>query len=300
MDTASCGLFIYVDLLSDQQVALLPKSLRIASDNYDSILVRILTGNIGMDKANSSRPRTILDKNYMSLPTTHHSSNLKEKFETAFYLDIDDQEAVVAFDEYFKRNQRNQGVFEKLLNEISQFLYFEELSPTTAFLHLYRSLEWISYCTPMIYASVTRDFKKTYNSLKSFFTDDNSGEIGFFIAFLNTIIQGDSAIQRFQFEYCSIGNEKDLIETEFIRLAKDKGINLNFEDGVCRIYFGNAVKLFKVVRDRYFHFSSGCEKENIEAISFDIEDFIRPLNTVLINWISVVLSLIITRGYTSI
>jgi hypothetical protein len=253
-----------------------------------------------MDRLNKGSPRTVLGKNYMSLPTKDSSNDLKKTFETAFYLDIEDQDAVKAFEEYFKRNQRNQGVFEKLLNEISQYFYYEDASPTTAFLHLYRSLEWISYCTPMIYASLTRDFRKTYSSLKGFFTDDNSGEIAFFMAFLNTIIQGDSAIQSFQFEYYPIGNEKDLIEAEFIRLAKEKGMTLGFQDDTCRIYFANIVKIFKVVRDRYFHFSSGCEKENIEAIHFDIEDFIRPLNSVLINWISVVLSLIITRGYMDI
>ena len=235
----------------------------------------------------------------MTLPTDRPSYDSKRIFKTALDLDIDDPDAVKSIAEYLRRNYKNREIFKNLLNELTQFFFYEKTAPTTAFLHLYRSLEWISYCAPMIYASLTRDFKNSYNSLKSFFTDDKAGQISFFTTFLNTIIQGDSALQSFSFEYSPVGSERSEIESDFKRLACEANLRVEFVHGVCRIQFVNVAKIFKIVRDRYFHFAIGSEKQNIVAFNYNIEDLMLPLNRILINWISVVLSLIVIRGYTS-
>jgi len=150
----------------------------------------------------------------------------------------------------------------------------------------------------MVYSILTKDFKKSYNSIKSFLLDKDAGQLSFFKTFLFTLMRGNAFIHSFTFEYAFQGNERANIETEFTRLLQETRIAVDIDQGVAKLHFSDILTFFVAVRNRYFHFSIGSDQENITAFDFDIEDFFRPLNSILINWLSVILSLIITNSYS--
>lgn len=297
MSSVTCGRFLYTDLLNEQQILSLPSSLRLSQLNEEALLIRLLTGNIAVNRISEPQRVFVSRKNYMTLPTTRYAFDPTVALHAGLSFDITDPAVVVSIDQYFVKSHNNHELFGYLLNELTQYFLKENKSPTAAFIHLYRSVEFVSYCMPMVYSILTKDFKKSYNSIKSFLLDKDAGQLSFFKTFLVTILRGNAFIHSFAFEYVFQGNERANIEIEFTRLLQEARIAVDIDQGVAKLHFLDVLTFFVAVRNRYFHFSIGSEQENITAFNFNIEDFIRPLNSILINWLSVILSLIISKSY---
>lgn len=76
-------------------------------------------------------------------------------------------------------DRTNNFVYERILNELTQYFVVNELSPCEGFVHLYRTLEFMSYSFPLIYASKSKSYRGTYDSLKKFLAGDSGGEVKF-------------------------------------------------------------------------------------------------------------------------
>lgn len=81
------------------------------------------------------------------------------------------------------------------------FYYKKQHNGIASFMHIYRILERISYALPLIYAKSTKDFSKTYESLKKFFSnsDSHTGELSFFKKSLKYIL--DDIEVTFDFDF---------------------------------------------------------------------------------------------------
>lgn len=303
MDTINCGMFDYSDLLNQQQINTLPTSLRLKALNEEALLVRLLTGNIEVKRALYVNCSLRTRKNYMSLPTERYEFDPTNAIKRALSLDISRPDVALSLDQYFVKNHKNHNIFKNLLNEITQFFFYEKKSPSAAFVHLYRSVEQIAYCFPLMYTLLTKDYEKSFIALRGFLIDKNANQLSFFKKFLEVLFQNDTYIQAFTFEIIIFGSQQTQIMRDFLRIAVDAKINTDAktnlvnDNGIGKISFPNFVELFIAIRNRYFHMSVGSYQDNIYALDYDIEDLFRSINNVAINWFAVILSSIIYSGF---
>lgn len=161
----------------------------------------------------------------------------------------------------------NRAFYQDLLAEFSNyFLETERGSHTSAFVHLYRILERLSYSIPLLYCSLSRDYMGTFSDLKAMFASDNdrSGEFGLFNKFLSqgklidtTLL--DSAY-RIDFSASPINKRRHF---ELIQRHSDKFIGADDTTYQVEIKFRDVPELLRNVRNRFFHFRTGDGQRNI-------------------------------------
>ena len=117
----------------------------------------------------------------------------------------------------------------------------------------------MSYSFPLMYASKTRNYRGTYNSLKNFLKGDSDGELKFFERFLDELLQ-DSVTDQFLFEVDINSENIEELKQEF-----QEFFNIDifvFEENVLNFKFKNVMKMFLEIRNRYFHMLLGKGKNN--------------------------------------
>lgn len=163
-------------------------------------------------------------------------------------------------------DRTNNFVYERILNELTQYFVVNELSPCEGFVHLYRTLEFMSYSFPLIYASKSKSYRGTYDSLKKFLAGDSGGELKFFDKFL-----------------------KEIFKTNFF----------TFDENTLTFKFKNEMELFIEIRNRYFHMLLGQGRNNFLNMEYDKNDLFRSLNPVFINWLVFIFVKIVQHGIES-
>lgn len=153
--------------------------------NYNSVILifRILMGNIQI--VNN-------EKNINS-----HSDVVSQMFQGTIKLTDEDKvlETIQVgamnnfISEFYQCNEtssitdlynQNRKFYDSLLNEFLQFYYYQNKeSFFSAFIHLYRIYEYISYVFPLIYVRNNQVYEESYNSLQAFFKE-NGKELSFF------------------------------------------------------------------------------------------------------------------------
>lgn len=189
-----------------------------------------------------------------------------------------------------KTKYLNNDFFLHLLEEISCYFYKKSRSShTVCFLHLYRALEYISYSFPLIYASSSREYHGSFNKLKNFFVDGSKNELLFFDEFVNKLLDTSLLESPLVFNFDSLSNEINRNHFNII-----KGIlTTNNIDGEVRnvsitTTYQHLIKLTIDLRNRYFHFAVGGQRNirSSEIIENDI--FFKLINEELLNWISII------------
>lgn len=297
MSTIISGLYSYKDIYSSSKIAILPSCLQLNSKNEEALLVRLLTGNIEITGVNNQKNTIKIKKNNMALPADGLLSNPVIVIQKALELDIRDAQIVQSLDEYFANNIKNRKTYRFLVNELAQFFLYEKICPSTAFTHLYRSVELISYSFPMIYSILTKDFEKSFGALKGFIIDRNTNQLSFFKRFLKALYDGNGFIQAFVFDIVFVGNEQAEVAKELVRIAAEEKIAFEVQNGVGKIEFLSVVELFIAIRNRYFHMATGSEQTNITAFNYNVEDFFMAINPMMINWVSVIIGSVIYASY---
>lgn len=195
----------------------------------------------------------------------------------------------------------NRKFFRDILVEFSHyFLHTERASHLAAFVSLYRVLERMSYSLPLLYCSTQRDFTKTFEELKRFFSGVK-GELGFFRNFINlgSLVGRETLDILCEINFVSsFGREQAYFDAT--KRCFDK---FHIEDS-SRAHFGVKFKdvgeLLVAVRNRYFHLMSGGWKENISLTEIqDADEFFESLNPVFCNFLAVVTLSIIAHKYSS-
>lgn len=183
------GIFIYKDNLSAGDHAGLPTEL-IISDivSNEAVLIRLLCGTLMITySVGENQIRMEQKKNY-SVPGTLENRSFKNKIIKDFFsFEKYRKTEKQSINKYITSNRRNHFVHGELLSELTNALIWLETSPIESFVHIYRTLEFISYSFPLIYASKSMDYRGSYEKLKKFMSGDSDGELKFLKTFLKEL-----------------------------------------------------------------------------------------------------------------
>lgn len=268
--------------------------LRITSSSFcEVILLRVLLGTAKIeDKKNF---KTIYSKcNYCTLgnPT---NDRITQNFVKSLFCDTYDKELL---SKYFSQNARNTDFYRNLLFEISQYIFYQDKkSYATAFLHLYRITEYISYTFPLLFAAKSGNYQGTYNDLKKFF-GDNNGELGFFRHFQEAFVD-DSTILNMTANITFAGEEAELeaIKKYFEQINVNKNINFEkIDEGRIEIKYRYLFSLVINIRNSYFHMKNGDSAFCIRTEHFNVETFLEQINPYILNWIGYIYFQIFSFG----
>ncbi|WP_378105228.1 hypothetical protein [Chryseobacterium sp. sg2396] len=251
----------------------------------EAILIRLLTGNLKIrndftnEEYSQQMNYAILGKEFKRTPSTKPIRNALSN-----PLKLNDLENYLV-----KTNHNNDSYYNLLIEEFcAYFISKQRNSYTKAFLHLYRILEYISYSFPLVYSSFSRDYFGTYGKLKNYF-DTSKNELLFFDAFLEKTLDDTLLDSEIDFNFSSLPS---LLARNYYQIIKNyisesnlitntKNVSLSFQ-------YRYLFKLIVDIRNRYFHFAVGGQRniKSTEIVESDI--FFKLINEELINWISII------------
>ena len=261
-----------------------------SSANYK--ILRLIAGSTNVTNK-FTRDNFSLSKNYLGL--FYHIDESKSLEQNIAEIlgentTVEDLKTFL-FDQRFIR--RNSDFFSDLENEFCNFLIYQHKgSYTTAFVFLYRILEFVSLSFPLIYASNTYDFKHTYGSLKDIFDGNvggSKGELGFFKSAINVMFKDSDLMQ----VYIDINLEgipnNDIVYKSISNLFKNDFFHDDtVENSKISINFGEVSSFIITIRNRFFHFFNRGDKNLQSTDVIDSDYFFSIINEALFLWICVV------------
>lgn len=158
-------------------------------------LFRLLLGGVQLEFANGC---LIQNTNYMAggsvdKYTPYFYGKLKAAFPT---LGIQNSagdfliySAIPAIQKYLAEPGGNHGFFSSVFDEVSRSIAYLNINQgLSAFAHLYRAFETLSYSFPLYHARQNKTYLKAYDQLKRYF---KGGELDFCSNFIREIINED-------------------------------------------------------------------------------------------------------------
>lgn len=262
-------------------------------DKNDSPLLRILrliSGTLDcVDDYTTKKYK--FRTNYIDLPYAKNSRISKSILTDVFPDNVTHDD----LNTYFKKTKRNMAFYLTIELEIVKCLiaqYHER--HLDAFMYLYRIIEGISYSLPLIYSSKASDYKKSYQSLKSFFSSNSKdGELAFFKTFISEVYKNEDFykstidvklncidLENIRESYFSIYKER--VASKYIfDLTEGEEIQITFIG-----FYGFLIEL----RNRYFHFLQGPWQDNLSSNEILYPDlFFKPIVDNGLNWVSILL-----------
>lgn len=288
MGAVQKGIFIYEDFFSDiDEASVLPNELVISDRiSNEGVLIRLLCGTLKIGYLNDGEQLFFEQKRNYSIPGNVENSVFETEIIKEFFsfeeYDADEKDSI---DKYLKFNRRNHFVHEELLSELTNAIIWMKSSPIESFVHIYRTLEFISYTFPLIYASKSMDYRGSYEKLKKFMGGDSDGELKFLKIFLNELFK-DNILFGYAFDILFDTENLNLIREELERVISNS--YCEFEGETMKIRFGNVADLLITLRNRYFHMLVGKGTDNFYDIRYDKREIFYAMNPVFINWISMI------------
>ncbi|MNM09426.1 hypothetical protein D3C81_195150 [compost metagenome] len=282
--------FEFFDNLSEHAKSRLPVGLQITGENDPDVLVliRLLSGNLGIRYAGVNK-KIKQERNYFS----PEFKSMGSKWGRGFSGLVGEEVTPSDVAKYIQaRKFINKSFYREIIYElINYFVHRSRSSHTSAFIYLYRLLERISYCFPLIYVSMTEDFKKTYTEVKSFFGESKEkDEKAFFKVFIDTIFAGDDVLQTtvdFSFEV----HGESVDDAARLCNAVKKVLNKEFrEEGFLRdteisMRYQNVGQFIIAVRNGFFHNLSKQNNLDAEALR-DSDVLFKLINDKCLGWIA--------------
>ncbi|KWT47413.1 hypothetical protein [Lactiplantibacillus plantarum] len=244
---------------------------------------------------------------------SRQSCKLDTKQDTMlFYLSIDNsdyEESVIK-----QCCMKNNKIYTTLLWELIHYFYYtNKESYTTAFLHLYRILEYLTFAAPIIYMKKSLSFINAYNSMKNLFLDNggkNQGELKFFREFLNKTINVEQNVTNekgHRINESNLDNEisSDVFLSDETYSNLKKGLKnligdtklMKFDDDEKKL----SIKCFDIMdsfvklRNKAFHDKIDYKnKANTEVL---LDDIFEVMNDIYVNWIEYILNYSIKADY---
>ncbi|MDQ0362174.1 hypothetical protein [Breznakia pachnodae] len=299
MTSYNLGIYKYSSLYQSFE-SNLPINIRVDDETatVEAILLRLLAGGV---RVNDSKGNQIIQNiNYFELPYSkkYYTFNYKN-ISTIFDENYDSNDLKnnpQFFNNYLNGNRKNHNVFEHVLLELTTFMFSNVKSPIAGFANLYRCLEYISYCFPLVYAAKSKNYKGTYKQLHGFFNCDSQGELKFFKTFLKTLIE-DENIMDYPFDI-SLDKIENLesFSTQCSQIFRESSYEI--DGNAMKIKFINILDFFITTRNRYFHMKIGEGQNNFTPKDYNMDSFLEQLNFHLLNWISNIIMAITRFSYT--
>ena len=157
------SIFEYEDPSSTKIQEKLPLGLKVSENStLDLLLIlRLLNGTLKVTRSHDNAFVKQRDSYFDPNNQKYNLHNWQHKFPAIF----GEQNTASDLNDFLlcSTTRQNKKFYENFLYELSSFfIHKKQKSHTAAFIHLYRSLEYISYAFPMIYASRANDFAKTF------------------------------------------------------------------------------------------------------------------------------------------
>lgn len=295
IDEFTLGTYKYRCKVDNDQLLLLPEQLKMAYISPCGVLLKLVMGKM-MILNNDGEILYNQDINYAKLPAEIQVTHTYEQFNEILNTDVLDNECRNICNRFMLYDRTNNFVYEHILNELTQFFVANQHSACEGFVHLYRTLEFMSYSFPLIYASKSRSYRGTYDSLKKFLNGDSGGELKFFELFLNEIFHDDIAYQ-YEFEVYIDSENIEELKSEFQEIFKIDFFT--FEGNTLLFKFKKVTELFITIRNRYFHMLLGQGRNNFLNIEYNKNDIFRSLNPIFVNWLVIIFVKIIQHGIES-
>lgn len=290
----STGIFTYIELLSKREQKKIPQSVTLNRPAVETILFRLLLGTLDISHKyeNKKIPQRI---NYSKLGT-ENVEKVKQEIISDYFSDITTDTRII--DSYFMKNRSNTSFFEDLLSEISNYFYQKDKKAyLSAFVHLYRTLEHLSYAFPLLYVKHSNSYKGTFSSMQSFFSSDAQASELKFVQELQKVLFTPNILKNGLTTFTIVGpddNIKNNIKAAIESLLN--GLQYSVNDFDVSIYNKNLVTFIIRLRNRYFHFLLGSEKNNLDSKSIVVDSLFESVNEQIINWIAFMYFEILKKG----
>lgn len=310
-----------------------------SANKYNSLLIlfRILMGNIKIVYKDSLiiQPNNSMSKALDIQIVTNESKELEEELfdeseelEEDKYYKIENMKLFI--NDFFDSNTKsslleneynyNINYFDTILNEILQYYYYEDKSNHfSAFLHLYRVYEYVSYLFPLSYIQNTREYTHSYKELQKFFSEKGE-ELSFLNMFIKkTFLPSDYIIDEMYKESYKLelnGEDNNFLKEElssflntFNQIQKNKKSNyltkdikipkkdfnieefnthLNEDDKILIINTMDVNDLLIKLRNKTCHLKIN-HGDSLVFSSYMFDDLYKIMNPIFINWISNIL-----------
>jgi hypothetical protein len=279
--------FSPVEALSVRSLGALPLSLHMGGAPVDHkiAILRLLTGTLNI-KCNYQDILIEQRVNYSQVPFTRNariSSNTIRNAILPFQL--------TNLDKYARKSRTNNVKFyRELFIEFSNyFLRLSQDNQIGAFLHLYRILESIAYCFPLIWASRAKDYEHTFVQLRDYFNGAKTGELGVFKKFLDEIIDPQIQSAQIQFVIASIHPDwqKNYYNSLFTNILDADVVSYNeYTDITVKCHC--LTELMINIRNHYFHFLTGQANNFSSDDIAEANEFFKIVNEIMANWLSII------------
>lgn len=262
-----------------------PQFSLITTPTNEVILIRLLVGTLRVtnlystDSFDQHENYSILGKPTNSLITTKPITN-------CLFPDYKINDICTYID---RTSHVNSEFYLHLLEEISSYFYKKsKFSHTICFVHLYRALEYISYSFPLIYASISREYYGSFNKLKNYF-DKSKSELLFFDEFTKKLLDIGLLETPLTFNFNSLS---PILNRNHFQIIKQILTVENIDNEVANISITTTyqylLKLAIDLRNRYFHFAVGGQRNIRSTDIIESDVFFTLINEELLNWISII------------
>ncbi|UOQ78675.1 hypothetical protein MUN84_09145 [Hymenobacter sp. 5516J-16] len=269
--------------------------LNLNQSNEELILLRLMLGTIKV-KNNLNGLTIRQNTNYCSQDFSQWQSLSRKSiinFLSAEGIDLD------SMHDYYSKSITfgNKKFYKSILLELSNYIYQKQKdSHATAFLHLYRIIELISYSFPLVYSSRATSYEKTFNNLKDYFHKVDS-ELNFFKQFVNGhLFKDNAALLDISLNIPITAPNQDLQEQYFKAIKKlcdnnSKSIPISGSTNYSEIIITRRglTSLIYDLRNRYFHLLTGGYNNNFDSNDImEVDLFYKNVNDIICNWIGVI------------
>ena len=271
----------------------LPSMMDVNHISSQGILIQLVLGKVDI-KDLTGKLLIKQNQNYSVLPYRESGRTAYAILNDFFDIDITQSTGRNICDQFLLKDRRNEFVYSQILNELSHYFVRNDFSSIEGFVHLYRLLEFMSFCFPMIYSSTTMDYKGSFDSLQKFFKGDSGGELKFFKRFIEALFQNDDILRDYTFtQYIDVSNIHR-VENELKRIVNENMIH--FSGNTIEFKFRDVIDIFVSIRNRYFHMLVGQGNNNFYDIEYDKRALFSGLNPAFLNWLIIIFSAIEQQG----
>jgi len=265
------------------------------------LFIRLLSGSVGIRYASSGK---ILNQgvNYFSPEFRSMGMRWAQKFSKLVGEEVTPQDVG---DYIYAKRRINKSFYREIIYELVNFtIHTARDSHTAAFIYIYRVLERVSYCFPLIYVSMTDDFKKSYKQVKSFFGDSgDKDEKEFFKTFITTIFAGDDVLETtVDFGFETGGSSEADAQRLCLALKRILPADLKKDELVSAteisVKYQNVGNFIIAIRNGFFHNLSKQNNLDAEALR-DSDVLFHLINDKCLYWIASVFLAIFSYNMSS-
>lgn len=293
----SIGIYTYYDTTSVSFYSKLPDEMIIDRASIEGIIVRLLLGHLNISKG--TKPPVNLKECYLTLPFKKRKETYDD-LNNSFSLNgtsVDIVSEKEVFNVYFRNNRKNHNIHISILLELSGYFTNRKESSISAFAHLYRCLEYISFTFPLIYASKSSNYSGTFEMLKKFFQGENEGELKFLKKFIRTLFEDEDYVLNYKFNIeLTISSGHDKLVAEINKVYQNA---FNIDNNNLIIEFSHFIDFFTMTRNRYFHLLIGSGQENFKSFDYDVYEYFDLINEHCLNFLSMIIMKIVSYSFYS-